>query len=577
MIKLKSLDTFLYFAKAYPVRGALMVLALGFSGLLEGVGVMALLPLVSILTEQTGEDNGLVFQTTQNIFEFFAIDISVGPILFFIVVVMFLKALMTMFAMAQVVYASSHVCADLRLSYLRNLLQSNWLHFTDLQSGASANAIGMEATRSANCFTQACNVLSWTLQVIVYAILAFFLSWQLTLSALIAGLLMVAALSILVRSARQAGEKQTETFNEVLVRIIETLSSVKPLKAMGKTDNLLSMMENNIVTLQKTEVALDTARYAVRILSEPIMVIFTCLGIYAILTYGDFPISELLFLSLLFLRMVTKVSAVQGAYISMVANESAFWSLRSKIDSAAQAKDYNQGTEKVALSKSIRLDNVSFSYDDHVIFESVSFELPARGFNVLFGPSGEGKTTLLDLIIGLHRPVSGTVYIDDTPLASLDLQNWRSQIGYVPQEILLFHDTIANNVTLNNPEIGQDEIEKALKMAGAFDFVQKMEHGIETVVGERGSKISGGQRQRLAIARALIAHPSLLILDEATSALDEKTATELLKTVKGLSKDILVILISHNPRVLDFADTVLKLENGALADVSFEQLKRVGR
>ncbi len=574
MLKLESWKTFLYFAKAYPVRGLLMVGALVLAGLLEGVGVMALLPLVSVLTDQTALGHGPVFQAVQTIFNFFSIDVSVGPILLFIVAVMTLKACVTMFAMTQVVYASAHVSADLRITYLRNLLQSNWQHFTNLKSGASANAIGMESQRSANCFTQACNVLAWTVQVVVYAILAFFLSWSLTLSAIIGGCLMVSLLGILVKSARKAGEQQTKTLNSVLIRIVETLHSVKPLKAMGKSNNLLSMMEKDIYTLQKSEVKLDMARQALRITSEPIMVIFICIGIYAILTYGSLPTSELLFLSLLFLRMVTKVSAVQSAYLSMAANDSAFWSLRAKIDSAETEKDYDQGREKVTLSKGIRLEDVSFSYEDKNIFENVSFELPARGFSVILGPSGEGKTTLLDLIIGLHQPKSGMIYIDDLPLYTLDSQNWRHQIGYVPQEILLFHDTVANNITLNNEDISEEEINSVLKMAGAFDFVQKMEKGIHTIVGERGSKISGGQRQRLAIARALIGNPALLILDEATSALDKATEAELLKTVKALAKDILVLSISHNLTSVDYADTVFKLGQGKITDVSGDQIKK---
>lgn len=568
MLKLESWRTFLYFAKAYPVRGFLMVSSLVLAGFFEGIGVMALLPLVSILTDQSGLGDGLISQAALTIFEFFSIDLSIGPILLFIVVVMILKACMTMFAMSQVVFASAYVCADLRNAYLRNLLQSSWHHFTNLQSGTSANAIGTEAQRSANCFMQACNAISWAIQVIVYAALAFFLSWSLTLFAIAAGFLMVMLLSVLVRIARKAGDQQTETLNAVLVRIVETLNNVKPLKAMGKSNNLLYMMEQDVDLLQKAEIRLDLARQALRIMSEPIMVVFICGGIYSILTYGDFPIAELLFMSLLFLRMVTKVSAVQNAYLSMAANDSAFWSLLGKIEAAKHVKDTSKGRKKPYLSEGIKLKDVSFSYENQTVFHDLSFSLPAKGLCVLFGPSGEGKTTLLDLIIGLHKPTSGNIYIDGVSMGEVDKQYWHDQIGYVPQEVLLFHDTVANNVALSDNDIPKEEIEQALKMAGADQFVQEMEAGLETVVGERGSKISGGQRQRLAIARALVNNPSILILDEATSALDSETENEILKTVKDLSKKTLVLSISHNPIAFEFADHILKLEKGIIREVS---------
>ncbi len=575
MMKFKSCRTFLYFAKAYPKRSILMVTSLVVAGLLEGVGIMALLPLVSILTEQESLGNGAVLEIVTAIFHFFNLEVSIAPILIFIVVTISLKALITMLAMVQVAYSSAHVCTDLRLGYMRHLLGANWRHFVALKSGASANALGTEAQRSAISFTQGCHVLSWTVQVIVYTALAFLISWQLTLSAMCAGSVMVYLLSSLVRAGRKAGNEQTKILDSVLTRITDTLYGVKPLKAMGKTKTLLSMMEGEAVTLQSAQRAVDISRHAVRVLSEPIMVFFISIGIYAILTYGNLPVAELLFLALLFLRMVTKVSAVQSAYLSMAANESALWSLKAKIDTAKEAADINEGNLEASFEKSIRLENVCFSYDEDMVLNNISLDLPCHGLYVLFGPSGEGKTTLLDLIIGLHKPTSGQIYVDQDPLHMLDINSWRNKIGYVPQDVLLFHDTIMNNVTLNNPNISKEDVIEALKTADAYDFVIKMDNGLDSIVGERGAKISGGQRQRIAIARALVGKPSILILDEATSALDKATEKDLLITIKALSKDILILAISHNPASLNCADTVLRLQNGSLEKLSPENITRL--
>ena len=179
------------------------------------------------------------------------------------------------------------------------------------------------------------------------------------------------------------------------------------------------------------------------------------------------------------------------------------------------------------------------------------------------GSSGVGKTTLIDLIIGLHVPSSGEIVIDKTKLLDIDLKKWRSLIGYVPQDLFLFNDTITNNINLGDPKINLSMVKEALDLAGALDFVLKLPNGLQTNVGERGLKLSGGQRQRISIARALVGKPQILFLDEATTALDPITEKNILSTLSKLSeKGITIIAISHQSEVLDVAEKVYRLNNG---------------
>ncbi|MGH1376940.1 MAG: ABC transporter ATP-binding protein [Alphaproteobacteria bacterium] len=544
-----------------------MIGALLIAGLLEGIGVMALLPLVSIMTEQESSNEGVVFQIIHTLFNTLGLTVTIGPILIFITGLIILKSIITMFAMAQVAHASAHVCTDLRLQYLQNLFAAKWKHFCDLQSGASANAIGIEAQRSAYCFMHSCYALSWMLQVIVYGVIAFLISWKLTIAAGFAGVLMVISLTYLIGTGRKAGNEQTKVLEQVLARITDTLFGVKPLKAMGKEQNLLSMIKGDVLALRSAQLRMDVSRHALRVLSEPVMVTFMAIGIFFILKYGNLPISELLFLALLFLRMVMKISAVQSAYLAMVTNESALWSLIDKIKEAKSMGSTRVGTKEPSLNDGILIKNVTFSHGTNLIFENLNLKLPSKGLHVLCGPSGEGKTTLIDLIIGLNFPDNGSVLIDGVDLTDINIKAWRERTGYVPQDVLLFHDTIANNIRLNDHNISDDEIIDVLKAVDAYDFVQKMDHGIDTIVGERGNKISGGQRQRIAIARAIINQPSLLILDEATSALDKQTEKDIVKTLKQLSEYILIVAISHNVASLEQADTITKIENGILEPI----------
>lgn len=181
---------------------------------------------------------------------------------------------------------------------------------------------------------------------------------------------------------------------------------------------------------------------------------------------------------------------------------------------------------------------------------------------MLVGASGAGKTTVADLIIGLLRPQKGEIWIDKLALANVDLKSWRRMIGYVPQETLLLHDSVFNNITLGDPDLGADSVQNALRAAGALEFVEAMPQGLHSIVGERGGKLSGGQRQRIAIARALVHRPLLLILDEATSALDPDSESTIDRTLQKLRGKLTIIAISHQQTLIKSADRAYCIENG---------------
>jgi ATP-binding cassette subfamily C protein len=168
----------------------------------------------------------------------------------------------------------------------------------------------------------------------------------------------------------------------------------------------------------------------------------------------------------------------------------------------------------------------------------------------------------MDMVIGLLEPDAGQVLVDDKPMADIDTASWRRMIGYVPQETLLLHDSIKNNVSLGDPEVSEAAIQKALEDADLWPFVRALPDGIHTMVGERGGKLSGGQRQRIMIARALVNSPPLLILDEATSALHGQSEIALRETLKNLRGKLTIIAISHGDWLSTTADRVYRLDAG---------------
>jgi ATP-binding cassette subfamily C protein len=265
-----------------------------------------------------------------------------------------------------------------------------------------------------------------------------------------------------------------------------------------------------------------------------------------------------------------QLGKVQDEYQKMVTFESAYNALKSKIKEAHAARERSSGTLEPALTKAIRLNHISFAYENKRVLDDASFIFPAGQITAIVGPSGSGKTTIADLVIGLLRPDRGDIWIDDLPLEQIDMHKWRRQIGYVPQESWLLHDTVLNNVTLGDPALTSEDAIKALRSAGAWEFVKKMSQGINSIVGERGGKISGGQRQRIAIARALVHKPRLLILDEATTALDPENEMVICNALRELRGRLTILAISHQPALLEVADQAYRLQNGqaiAVTDV----------
>ena len=339
------------------------------------------------------------------------------------------------------------------------------------------------------------------------------------------------------------------------------LNGIKVIKAM----NLISLV-SPIILSKAAAIKIATqkqivAKHGLTYLREPIVVIFLSLGIYLSLEMQSLRV-EILFASLvLFLRLASSIGKLQSDYQVFLVNSHYFISFQRKLDDFRSNKEvFGDDTKEVKFQHSIEYDNVSYSHDDNIILKDASFKFPATGFVSIVGASGSGKTTLVDMFLKLYEPDGGSIYIDNENLQNIGGGVVRNQVGYVQQESFIFNDSVFKNVGLGDIAISREDVIDALKAAHAYKFVSMMKNGIDTNLGESGSKISGGQKQRISIARALARKPKILILDEATSALDKETMLDILEVIKEASKSILVIAITHQQEVLDHSDCIYSLK-----------------
>jgi ATP-binding cassette subfamily C protein len=411
--------------------------------------------------------------------------------------------------------------------------------------------------------------LADTCQIAVYVMLAIFISWRIALGAIFFAALLTPGFYRLLRKARAAGKAQTHFLSLILARLTDALSGIKAIKAMGREPFFEKLLAQDVRELACAERREFMAAQVLATAREPVIALVLALGLYAAVRAGGAPLPELLVLAFMFFRVVTKLTVVQTGYQRVATLESAYISVLHSIKEAeaAQEKRADSESANIKLDKEIIFENVAFAYsaDEKPVLQEIDAVFPARAFSAVIGPSGAGKTTLIDLLAGLHDPVSGRILIDGAQLSGFDPLQWRRAIGYVPQECPLFHDTILANIAMGDPGVTAADAENALKQAGAWDFVRNLPLGLQTVAGERGARFSGGQRQRLSIARALAMKPKLLLLDEPTSSLDPETGRLLLETIRHLAREMTVIAITHSALAASYAERVFRLENGGLA------------
>ena len=563
-----------YFASRYSAQSLLVLFCILLGGLLDGLGISAMLPVLAIAMRGSSDAPGsqstgtsALGEAVDRALETIGIEPSLHVLLPFIVILFWTKGGIILFSKRQVGYTVARIATDLRLEMLQTLMAARWSHFTRLRSGSAANALATEAQRASKAYENLAQVCGHAIECLIYLGLAFTISIPITIGAAVAATITLGGLHQLVRLSGRAGAKQTKFLKSLLTRVTDSLQAVKLLKATGRESLIESLLESDTAQLNKALRRRVFSREALRSIQEPVLVTSLCALVFIVILLGT-PFAEMLLLAALFIRTNTSSNKMQRRYQQAVTEASALWSMRSMIDAAAADVEAMPTGASATLEQGVEARDVRIAYDDAVVLDGLSFSVPAGKITAILGGSGAGKTTAADLIMGLVRPDAGEVYVDGVPLGELDLREWRRLIGYVPQEILMLHDSVAKNVSLGDPNVTPEDIERALRDAGAWEFVSELPGGVDCSVGERGMRLSGGQRQRIAIARALAHGAKLLILDEATTALDPESEAFVLAAIEALRGRATILAISHQPALTDVADRIYRIIDGKCAEIA---------
>lgn len=561
--------TLINYFLSFPRNSIFVLIAFLAAGIAEGLSITALLPLLSIAVGDPVDSNiGRFIVDALNIVN---ITPAIGSMLLIIVGCMILKSLVLLIANRQVGFTVAYVASSLRVELIEALLASRWQYYLRRPAGSLANSIASEAFRAAIGFEHGAAVIATAVQVLIYIIIAMLISWQAALTSLAIGIILMSSVYRLILATRRAGNKQTRILSRLLTYLADVLGSVKSLKAMARDNIADAILRDQTKQLEKATRKEIMNREGLKAIQEPVLAALTASALYVALVIWELSLPAVTMMVFLLIRILTLMNKMQRRYQHLTIQESAYWALKESIEEARATPERNTGTVKPTLKQGINLRHVSFNYDKKSIFKDLNLEIPSKSFTTIMGSSGIGKSTLLDLLCGLAEPESGEILIDGVSLHEINLRDWRQMIGYVSQENVLLHDTILNNILVGASNLSQADAERALYQAGAWDFVNALPEGLNTIVGERGGLLSGGQRQRIAIARALAHQPQFLLLDEPTSALDPESERTICETLQNLKHNLTIIAVSHQPALVNAADHVYTLVQGKAKQILADQ------
>ncbi len=550
----------------------MILMAIGTS--LEGVGLAMLFPLLASLGLEQNQENQLVDFLNQLI-SYVGIEPKLGPLLLIIVCILLLQVFVTLIQR----WFSSNMTNSYRLHWHQRLfhafMESKWEFLMREKTSGQLNLILNESSRSAAALSVVLETVNAVFFIIVYATIALMAAWQVVLFLIIFGSAVFFLTMPITRHSKSVGHK-VNTISEALYhKSQELLQNVKLIKFTSTEHVANNLFDSAANDFRSVYIRGEMIPALVMAVNMAIGYIILGFGAWLAIEIMNVSSSALLVSMYVFVRLYVQLSGLQQMRQSLALSIPAFTIASSQLTSALQSSERIREGEKLSKIRpaSIELNNVEIRYESTKALIDVSYTIESGAIIGITGSSGAGKSTLLDAIVGLIEPYRGEVLVDNMPLQSLDVQDWRKSIGYVAQDTLLFEGTIARNIGWGHQEASLEEIKHAARRAGAEEFIGSLPMGYESLIGDRSVRISGGQRQRIGLARALLGNKRLIILDEATSSLDSKSEEVILETIKSLRGQVTIIIVAHRLSTLRLSDYNLVFDGGRIVEQgSFQSL-----
>jgi ATP-binding cassette, subfamily B, bacterial MsbA len=514
-----------------------------------------------------------------NVFQHYFVTIINGEgkaqaLLFVCVCMVALRLVGNIFVYIERVVASKlrvKIIRNLRNDYFDKITQLHIGYFNNQRKGDLISRFTNDAQEVENAIVNSLKVVfKEPITIIVYFILLFAISVKLTLFTLVVLPLMGGVLAEIVKRLKRQAKQSQESLGRTVSILDETFSGMRVVKAFNARKYIYEKMtgENdhysqvNLSMAYKNELASPVSEFLGIVI---VAVILYFGGLLILSGEGALEASAFIVFIGLFAQIIQPAKSFSNGITSMQKGIASARRIFEIIDTQPVIKSKPNAIELKSFENEIQFNNVSFAYDTEPVLKNINLKIEKGKMLALVGPSGGGKSTLADLVPRFYDPTHGQVEVDGVSITEYELESLRKQIGVVTQESILFNDTIFNNIAFGMPNVSEESVIHAARIANAHDFIVQTENGYQTLIGERGSKLSGGQRQRLSIARAVLKNPPILILDEATSALDSESEKLVQEALFNLMKNRTSIVIAHRLSTIQHADEIVVIQNGEIA------------
>lgn len=546
-------------------RAATAIALMTAVSLTEGTAVLLLLPLLQLagVDVQSGavERVSAFFRAA---FALVGLTPSLPVVLLSYVLV---TTLLATFVRAQALFDTRLVqdyTQNLRSRLYEGIAHAEWLVLTNIRSSDFTFALTTAAERVAGAADQLLSVGATIALLGIYIALALVVSPAMSGVVLAAAALLVLAQRTRGLSALRSGEDLDVSTSALYATAAEQLGGLKTAKSYGNEERHLEIFLRNGEDVNRAGYSLArkyaalTWRQSVGAVVVLSVILFLALRVFHVTT------AALLLLLFLFSRLVPRLISIQQTLQHIEGALPALATIENLIDACNRSFERVPGKQTSIAQGDITIKNLSFTYagSDRPALADVTLHIPTATTAAVVGASGSGKTTLADVLLGLITPGEGKVYIGSEPLDATHLRSWRSQIGYVAQDTYLFNDSVRANLAWARPDATEDEMWQSLQHASASDFVNQLPNGIDTIIGERGVRLSGGEKQRLSLARALLRKPRLIVLDEATSALDSENEERIYEAIGNLHGETTILIITHRLATVRDADVIHVMDRG---------------
>lgn len=560
-----------------PHRSAVVALLLVglFGSLFEGVGLGLFVPFLHSMESDSAQmaEGGWLGRTLGGPFAHLPPSRRLVVIALLIFTCVLLKGVLNYANSLLFTGLGARIGHRLRQGIFDQVLTVDYRFLNASGSARFLNALHTESwrvTQAISTFLQALITLG---SLGIYVALLLLLSPMLTL--VVAGLaaLIMAIMHFLMRDVGRIGTEMTRANADIARRMVDGVDGIDVIRAFGREDYERSRFVDASLALNRLLVRLGRLSGAVypiyEVLAAAILVgvLLTSLGAGA-----DLP--PLLVFVFLMYRLEPKAKELDRARLDLISLETSVRETLELID--RENKNYIASGSRpfTGVRQSLRFEHVGFTYGDSgAALEDVSVEIPARSMLALVGPSGAGKSTFAKLLLRFYDPTEGRILVDGVPFTELDLRAWRERASVVSQKVYLFSATVRDNISYGRLGATEEEVIKAAREAGAHDFIVKLPEGYRTRLGAGGVQLSGGEEQRIALARAIVREPEILILDEATNALDSISERLVQRALEALRQRCTMVVIAHRLSTIERADQIVVLEDGRIIEQgSLEEL-----